>query len=349
MSKKNSKCEWIKRVVIFILLMGMTGCSSEIPVKEITGTANVSESSDTKSAFEGTKDQAYFMCVFKQNTPYWKGVFKGFKSAGDQLGVRTIFVGCDEYDVNAQLKVFDEIVSKKPKGIAIHPISAEAFKEPINRAIAAGIKVTCFAADSPESNRLTLVTSDNVAEGKASADYIAEKLGTNLEIGIIERPNQTNHVKRVEAFISRLEEKYPGIKVVARKSADGDETKAAMVAKDMIKEYPNLSLIYCVAGIEGIGAGAGVKESDRKSVKVFCFDADPEVIDMIKDGTIFAAMQPNTVNQGYWSMMCLYVAANSLIDPISDWKVADKSPLPALIDNGLDIVTKENCDYFYVK
>jgi ribose transport system substrate-binding protein len=339
----------------------MTGCSTISSNEEVSGKIIADEtttdttpadetnkSADRQGAFVGTKEQAYFMCVFKQNTPYWEGVFRGFKAAGDQLGIRTIFVGCDEYDINAQLKVFDEIVAKKPKGIAIHPINPNAFKEPINKAIESGIKVTCFAADSPESKRLTLVTSDNVEEGRFAADYIADKLGNQMEIGIIERPNQTNHVKRVEAFIGRLEEKYPNIKVVARESADGDETKAAMVAQEMIKKYPNISLLYCVAGIEGMGAGAGVKESG-KPVKVFCYDADPGVIDMIKEGTIFATSQPNTVNQGYWSMMCLYIAANNLIDPISDWKVADKSPLPALIDNGLDIVTKENCEYFYVK
>lgn len=116
----------------------------------------------------------------------------------------------------------------------------------------------------------------------------------------------------------------------------------------MISMHPNLAFIYCVAGIEGRGAGVGVKESG-KPVKVFCYDADPPVIDMVKDGTIFAVIHPNTLNQGYWSMMALFVESNNLIDPISDWKVEGKSPMPPLIDNGYDIVTKENGDYFYVK
>jgi len=343
-----------KRIQFFNLLLlavciVLTSCTPINTTKVSEGPPKAAKSvSGNKPAFVGSMDQAYFMCVFKQNTPYWKGVFKGFKAAGDQLGVRTVFTGCDEYDVNAQLRVFDQIVAKKPKGIALHPINPDVFKEPIDKAIAAGIKVTCFAADSPESKRLTLVTSDNITEGRFAADYIAGKLGERGEIGIIERPSQTNHVKRVTSFMERLEEKYPEMKVVARATADGDEAKAARAVATMLKAYPNISLIYCVAGIEGMGAGAGVKESG-KPVKVFCYDADPEVIDMIKDGTIYAAIHPNTVNQGYWSMMSLYIAANNLIDPISDWKQAGKSPLPALIDNGLDVVTRENCDYFYVK
>ena len=352
---KKTLCLWIAMLVVCMSMTGCTSIGEAVPNNAgnaagktaLTGLLQENTDAD-KHAFVGTKDQAYFMCVFKQNTPYWKGVFKGFQAAGDQLGVRTAFAGCDEYDINAQLRVFEQIVAKKPKGIAVHPITPESFKEPINKAIAAGIKVTCFAADSPESKRLTLVTSDNVKEGRYAADYIGNKLGGHGEIGIIERPNQTNHEKRVSSFLQRIEEEYKDIKVVARVSASGDEEKAAEAATKMIAENPGLSSIFCVAGIEGMGAGAAVKESG-KPVKVFCFDADPSVIDMIKDGTIYAAIQPNTVNQGYWSMMCLFVAANNLIDPVSDWKQADKSPLPAMIDNGFDIVTKENCDFFLIK
>lgn len=304
--------------------------------------------SANKGSFVGSKMDSYFICVFRKDADYWEGVYKGFKAAGDQIGVRTIFEGCDEYDANAQLRAFQQIVAKKPKGIALHPINAEIFKEPINAAIEAGIKVVCFAADSPESKRSTLITSDNKKEAIAAADFIAYKLGGKGQIGIIERPSQSNHATRVNLFIERITEKYPGIKIVARGTADGDESKAAGIAKDMIKEHPQLSFIFCVAGIEGRGAGVGVKETG-KPVKVFCFDADPPVIDMLKDDSIYAVIQPNAFNQGYWSLLSLYIEANNLVDPASDWKQSGKSPLPALIDNGFDFVTKDNCDYFYVR
>lgn len=303
---------------------------------------------DISGSFVGTKIDSYYMCVFRKNTAYWKGVYKGFKAAGDQIGVRTVFEGCEEYDAKAQLRVFEQIVAKKPKGIALHPINAEVFKDPINKAIEMGIEVVCFAADSPDSERATLITSDNEKEAIAAADFIAYKLQGKGEIGIIERPSQSNHVTRVNFFIERIKEKYPKLKIVSRGAGDGDESKSAIIAKNMIEKNPNLSFIFAVAGIEGRGAGAGVKESG-KPVKVFCFDADPPVIDMIKDGSIYAVIQPNTVNQGYWSLLSLYVGANKLVDPLSDWKQSKKSPLPALIDNGFDFVTNENCDYFYIK
>ena len=224
---------------------------------------NVSPSNnETKSAFAGSMDETYYMVVFKKDTYYWEGVKQGFDLAGRQLGVRTLFEGSEEYDVNAQLKVFEKVVAKKPKGIAVHPICADSFVEPINDAIEKGIMVTTFAADSPESKRLTWVTSDNVKEGIYAADFIAEVLGGEGEIGIIERPSQSNHAKRVEAFMQRLEEAYPDLKVVARGTADGDEAKAARLAVKMIEENPGLDFIYCVAGIEGMGPEPGLKRRE---------------------------------------------------------------------------------------
>lgn len=339
-----------------ILSLILAGCVSGLYGKKtqdtdpnnMTNEKSAEKPSGMKNAFVGSTDDAYYVCVFVKEAAYWKGVWKGFKALGDQLGVRTIYEGCDEYDANAQLRVFERIVAKKPKGIALSPINAEALKDPINKAVEAGVKVVCFASDSPESKRLTHITSDNVREGEYAADFIADKLGNSGEIGIIERPGQSNHALRVKAFTERIAEKHPGLKIVARATAEGEEARAARIAAAMIKEHPNLGFIYCVAGIEGMGAGAGVKESGKK-VKVFCYDSDPPVIDMIKDGTIFACIQPNAVNQGYWSLMSLYVAANNLIDPVSDWKESGKSPLPAKIDNGFDVVTRENGDYFYVK
>lgn len=352
MSKQNHLFNIVTALVIIAIvlltayiLMDDIGYLSKS--KELLDNHTSDPANQAKPAFAGSMDDTYYMVVFKKDTYYWEGVKKGFDQAGKQLGVRTVFEGSEEYDVNAQLRVFEKVVARKPKGIAVHPICADSFVKPINDAIEQGIAVTTFAADAPDSNRLTLVTSDNEKEGIYAADFIAEVLEGKGEIGIIERPSQSNHVKRVKSFMRRLDEAYPDLKVVARGSAGGDEAKAARLALSMIEENPGLDFIYCVAGIEGMGAGAGVKEAES-DVKIFTYDADPPVIDMVKDGTIYAVIQPNVINQGYWSMLSLYIAANNLLDPISDWKEAGKSPLPAMIDNGMDIVTKENGDFFYV-
>ena len=63
----------------------------------------------------------------------------------------------------------------KPAGIYVHPMNADAFIEPINKAIDSGVPVATFAADSPKSKRRAYITSDNVNEGNVASDIVCMK------------------------------------------------------------------------------------------------------------------------------------------------------------------------------
>ncbi len=48
---------------------------------------------------------------------YWSPVYEMFKQAGKLLGVKTVFTGTPEYDLNKELAVFEQVLAKKPAGI----------------------------------------------------------------------------------------------------------------------------------------------------------------------------------------------------------------------------------------
>ncbi len=95
-----------------------------------------------------------------------------------------MYTGTPEYDVNKQLAVFEQILAKKPAGIFLHPMNPDPFIEPINRAYEMGIPVVTFAADSPNSKRVSYITSDNVREGYFAADTLAQELGGKGEVAV---------------------------------------------------------------------------------------------------------------------------------------------------------------------
>ena len=137
-----------RKLIAFILaaafIFGATAASAEI------------------NGLKGDPSEEYYMIQFVSWVEYWFPVYAAFKEAGNQLGVKTIYTGTTEYDANKEVEVFDQVLAKKPKGILLSPITAEAFKEPIDRAVAQGVAVVTFASDSPESNRHGYITSDNV-------------------------------------------------------------------------------------------------------------------------------------------------------------------------------------------
>ena len=80
--------------------------------------------------------ETYVMNVMVSSHPYWVPVFEGFKQAAKALGCEAVFTGTPEYDITKQIASFEQELVKKPKGVLLHPMQADPFIEPINKAIA---------------------------------------------------------------------------------------------------------------------------------------------------------------------------------------------------------------------
>jgi len=303
---------------------------------------------DEVDSFKGNPDETYYMVTFVSGVDYWSTVFAGFRQAGEQLGVETIYTGTPEYDITEQVRVFNQVVAQRPDGIALSPISADAFIEPINNAIEEGVPVMTFATNSPRSNEIAYVTSDNVTEGETAADFLAEAIGGEGEIALLENPGQLNHEIRISSFRERIEEEWPDVEVVASYASNQNPDRAAMGVQTMSQANPGIEAVFAPEASSGMGAANAALEIER-DIKVMCVDINDSVLSMIREGDMLAAIQPDTVTQGYLSMLILFLDRHQLIDPMNDWEDnPDKGPINIpYVDHGLDIVTQDNVDYFY--
>ena len=161
----------------------------------------------TANPFKCEPGEKYVMNVMVSGVEYWFPVYEMFKQAGQQFGCETEYTGTPEYDVTKQIASFDQALAQNPAGILVHPMNSDPFIEPINRATDQGVAVVTFAADSPNSKRVSYITSDNNAEGTYAADAVAEDMGGKGQYAVLENPGQDNHDKRVAAFIARMEAK----------------------------------------------------------------------------------------------------------------------------------------------
>ena len=147
---------------------------------------------------------------------------------------------------------------KQPAGILLHPMQADPFIEPINRAIGSGIEIVTFAADSPKSNRTSYITSDNVAEAKFAAEEIVAHTGDSAEYAVLENPGQSNHDLRVTALIAYMGEHYPNMKLVGRQASNQDSNAAYRATASFIQANPNLGAIRIPEAGSAEGAVAAV-------------------------------------------------------------------------------------------
>ncbi len=296
----------------------------------------------------GNAGDVYVMNVMVSGVEYWFPVYEMMKQLGRTLGVRTRYTGTPEYDVNKQLASFEQELARKPAGILLHPMNPDPFIEPINRAAAMGIPVVTFAADSPNSKRVSFVTSDNDREGAQAADALAGSLNGKGDYAVLENPGQDNHDRRVNAFINRMKAKHPGMKLVGRAASNQDPNKAYQATLSLAQANPNLGALFMPEANSALGA-AQAKVETKKNIKVMCCDVNAKILDMIKTGDVYGSVNPNQGVQGYMGMMMLFLAKNSqLIDPMNDAKRSGTNPMAVpFLDNGLSVVSKANADDFY--
>ncbi len=349
-------------VAMMFVFAAFAGCANQPPAETSASKPAAPATSDAGGqaavpvaagqGMKGSPDETYYMLVFNSGVEYWFPVYAAFKQAGNNLGVKTEYTGTTEYDANKEVEVFDQILAKSPKGIFLAPITAEAFKEPIDRAVQQGVAVVTFAPDSPDSARQGYVTSDNVKEGQHAAREFGKALDGKGKLMTLRNPGATNHDIRIDTFISTIKEEFPGIELVADEPTNQDPDKAYTAVMTVAQKHPDLDGVFMPEASSAIGASRAAVElggGDTK-IKVMCCDVNAQILDMLKTGDVWAAINPDQGMQGYFGMLTLFTAAHPELVTSMNGK-AEQGLNPTyipLIDNGLNVVTAENADYFYV-
>ena len=305
-------------------------------------------SAQAEGSFACKPGETYIMNVMVSAHPYWVPVYEGFKQAAAAMGgCETIFSGTPDYDIAKQIASFEQDLVKQPAGILLHPMQADPFIEPINRAIDSGTEIVTFAADSPKSNRTSYITSDNVAEASFAAEEIVARIGDSAEYAVLENPGQSNHDLRVTALIAYMDENYPNMKLVGRQASNQDSNAAYRATASFLLANPNLGAIWIPEAGSAEGAVAAVLEA-KANVLVMHADITPTTLEHIKAGNIHMALSPNQGVQGFVGFVATFLAAHSdLIDPFNDYKTSGYNPMRIpYIDNGFSVITRDNADAF---
>jgi ribose transport system substrate-binding protein len=306
-------------------------------------------SSGNSEEMQGDRDEKYVMVTFLVGIDYWKNVVKGFEDAAQNLNVSVEYRGATQYDVNEQITVLEQVIARKPSGIAISSMHPDALNATIDKAINAGIPVVMFDSDAPDSKAYSFLGTDNYNAGVTVAHKMAELIDNSGKVAVITLPNQQNHMDRTRGFQETVERQYPNIEVVAIKDGKGDELVSGNLAVEILKEHPDLKGVFVTEANGGVGVAKATKNLKvDKQVKIISFDTDKQTLDLVKEGRISATIAQGTWNMGFWSLQYLFELEHGLIEPKSAQYIANNQTPPKM-DTGLTLVTKENVDSFYAK
>ena len=257
--------------------------------------------------------------------------------------------GATQYDPHEEVTVLEQIIAKKPAGIAITAINSDVLTATINKAVDAGIPVVLFDSGAPASKAYSFLATDNYQAGVIAARKMGELIDNKGKVAVITLPNQLNHQERTKGFEETILKEYPNIEIVDVIDGKGDQLVSRKAALDILDEYPDLKGIFVTEANGGVGAGEATQYFQKNSnVKIISFDTDKGTLDMVKQGIISATLAQGTWNMGYWSLHFLFALHHGLTQQ-SNTKTANTAVVPPYVDTGISVVTKENVDQYYAK
>jgi ribose transport system substrate-binding protein len=277
--------------------------------------------------------------VVKDTTSgFWQIVLAGARKAGKDLSVNVPELGAQsESDINGQISILENVVSEKPAAIVIAPTQFKALGKPIDEAAK---KCIIIGIDSAADSKAftSFLQTDNVQGGRAGADALAAAIQAQFgkpegDVALITSlPGVGSAEQRAKGFKEEIATKYPGLKLVADKVADGMATTALNIMTDLITSNPDLRGVFASNLIMAQGAGQAIAENHiANKIKLVGFDSDDKLVGLLKDGNIAALIVQDPYRMGYEGVKTALAASKG-------------EKVPAAVDTGVNTITKENLD-----
>ena len=231
-----------------------------------------------------------------------------------------------------QKEILESYITQRVDGIAISSLNGEFLKDTINRAIDAGIPVTTWDSDAPTSKRIAFYGVDDLASGRIMGEQAIALLNGKGKVALITSLGAANLQNRL-AGVKEALAKAPGIEVVETYDIKEDVIRCAEIIASGSRRYPDLAAWISVGGWPVFTRNA-LASVDPSKTKVISFDTISPALDILREGKVQVLLGQKYFGWGSESVRLL-----------RDIKQG-KNPPAAIIDSGVDIVTRDNVDAY---
>ncbi len=235
-----------------------------------------------------------------------------------KIGVTLLFIDA-ENSSDKQMAAVETFVSQKVDGILISPMTTDSLIPAIEAAGDAGIPVATVDRKADTDMVLLHVGADNVAGGRAAAEYIIKKLGNKG--GVIElegTPGSSAAIDRKKGFDEVMNKSK--VKILVSQTAEFDRAKGQTVMENLMQAYPKFDAVFgandemIIGAIEAM-SGAGI---DLKKMVTMGFDATDDAKAYMKEGKLGATIDQFPGQQAS-------MAIQALVDKIKNKKSPAKA------------------------
>jgi len=277
-----------------ILLALAAGCSS-------SGNSGASASGGSSSG-SSSNGKSYNMTFIQgvAGDGFYVTMACGMKAEAKKLGNVTVNVqGPSKFDPTLQNPIIESVTAAKPDALLIAPDDVSASQTPVDQAMHAGIKVVLVdtTLNNP-AGAVSQISSNNLAGGADAFTAIKQLVPGGGQVLVVNvQPGISTTDQRTSGFASaaKADSKYHYVGV----QYDQDSASvAAQVTAAALQKYPGITGIFATNLFSAEGAATGVRQAGKSGkVKIVGFDAEPDEITALQQGTVQAliAQSPYTI------------------------------------------------------
>lgn len=227
------------------------------------------------------------------DNPFFKAEAEAADARARELGYQTLLLSHDD-DASKQDQLVDTAITRGAAALVLDNAGADASIAAVRKAKKAGIP--SFLIDR-EINATGIAVAQIVSNNYQGATLAAQEFVRLMKekgryVEFLGKESDTNAAIRSKGFEDILE-RYPGLKRVARPSANWSQTEAFEKMETILQGTADIEGVISGNDTMAMGIVAALKGAGRHDVIVVGFDGSPDALDAIRAGDMQAtALQP---------------------------------------------------------
>ena len=287
-------------LVAFALAIFAVGCGGSDNDNTSSGTSSASTTGDNVNLTQGS-GQTIAMVTHSDEGSFWSVVKKGAEAAAKAEGVKLIWSPANN-DPQKEAQLIDAAVSQKVDGLAVSVPNADAIKDSLAKAKAAGIPIITLNSGVDDYKKLGAITHVGQTEeiaGKAAGVKL-KAAGAKKVLCVIHEQNNIGLSQRCQG----VKEGFGGD--VENTQVKGTADIATTQTEIKSKLQADKSFDGVITLNPDIAAAAKTAISGASSnAKLATFDLSPAVLKDISAGKVEFAVDQQQYLQGYLPIVFL--------------------------------------------
>jgi simple sugar transport system substrate-binding protein len=259
----------------------------------------------------------------------------GIQDACALLGCKYQWTGSETADVGQMVNAFNTALTSKADGIAIAITDAQAFDAPVKQALAAGVPVVSYNADSPtpaQNGRLAYIGQDLFQSGVEVGNRFISLVPSGDIVGFIATPGSLNIQPRIDGIKQAIQQSGKPINFVEIATGAKQEDELAAVEAYYLG-HKTLKGMVAVDGGSTASVGQIMQKYNLASQGIHGagYDLEPLTLQAVQQGNLDFTVDQQPYLQGFIPVVQLFL-----------YKLSGGLAQPAETDTGLLFVTKAN-------